>query len=206
MNSIFDRYCKRYDSWYDKNRFAYLSEIEAVRKALSRKGRGLEIGVGTGRFAFPLGIEYGVDPSRNMLKIARKRGVKARYGRGEHLPYKKGTFDYAAIIITLCFVRNAQQVLKEALRVVKRGGKVIIGIIDKDSFLGKHYRKKKSPFYTHANFFSAKQVTELLKEAGASRIAYYQTLYKLPGRIKNIQRPRKGFGKGGFVVICAQNL
>ena len=69
--NVFNKYTKEYDSWYDKNKYAYLSEIEAIRKVLPKKGIGLEIGVGTGRFAAPLGIKYGIDPSEKMLEIAR---------------------------------------------------------------------------------------------------------------------------------------
>ena len=39
------------------------------------RGLGLEIGVGTGRFAGPLGIEIGIDPSMTMLTYSIKRNV-----------------------------------------------------------------------------------------------------------------------------------
>ncbi|PIW33718.1 MAG: SAM-dependent methyltransferase, partial [bacterium (Candidatus Ratteibacteria) CG15_BIG_FIL_POST_REV_8_21_14_020_41_12] len=68
MKNIFDQYWKRYDAWYDNYRFAYLSEVEAIKKVLPRKGKGLEVGVGTGRFASVLGIHYGIDPSVKMVK------------------------------------------------------------------------------------------------------------------------------------------
>jgi len=77
---IFDKYYKKYDLWYERNRFAYLSELEAIKKVLPKKGKGLEIGVGTARFAKPLGIKYGIDPSKKMLEIAKKKGVNVRLG------------------------------------------------------------------------------------------------------------------------------
>jgi len=202
--SIFNRYYKRYDAWYDKNRFAYLSELAAIKKVLPDKEEGLEIGVGTARFAAPLGIRTGIDPARNMVGIARQRGVHAKVARGERLPFKKGTFDYVVIIITLCFVKNPQKVLKETKRVLKKKGKIIIGIINKNSFLGKSYQKKKSVFYKQANFFTVKEVKELLKAEGFNRPSYYQTLFKPLQRIDSIEKPVSGFGKGGFVVIVAQ--
>ena len=73
--NIFNHNYKKYDLWYERNKFAYLSELEAVKKVLPKRGEGLEIGVGTGRFAAPLGITAGVDPSKNMIKIAKKRGI-----------------------------------------------------------------------------------------------------------------------------------
>jgi len=204
MSNIFDKYYKKYDAWYDRNKFAYLSELEAIKKVLPRKGKGLEIGVGTGRFAHALGVTTGIDPSKNMVKIARQRGVDARLGSGECLPFKNSTFDYAAIVIAICFVKNPQKVLKEALRILKKNGKLIIGVINKDSFLGEFYQKKKSIFYRKANFFNIKEVTNLLKNAGFSKFSYYQTLYKIPGEINSIQKPRKGFDQGGFVVISGE--
>lgn len=204
MKNVFDRFYKRYDAWYDRNNFAYLSELEALRKVLPKKGKGLEIGVGTARFAAPLGIKYGIDPSKKMLEIAKKRGVKVRLGNGEKLHFKNSPFDYVVIIITLCFVKNPVKVLSEAKRVLKKNGKIIIGIIDKESFLGKHYQRKKSVFYKQANFFSVKGLVNLLKATGFSRFSYYQTVFHLPEEINSIEKPKRGFSKGGFVVISGE--
>ena len=204
MRRLFDRYYKKYDAWYSRNKFAYLSEVEALKNILPQKGKGLEIGVGTGRFAQALSIGYGIDPSGKMLEIARKRGVNVKLGWGEQLPFEACTFDYAAIIITLCFVKYAFGVLRQAGRVLKKNGKLIVGIIDKDSFLAKFYQKKKSVFYKQANFFSVKELISLVKAAGFRKFTYYQTIFRLPARISSIEKPKRGYGKGGFVVIGAQ--
>jgi ubiquinone/menaquinone biosynthesis C-methylase UbiE len=206
VSSIFDKFYKRYDIWYQRNKFAYLSELEAIKEVLPKRGKGLEIGVGTGRFAAPLGIKYGIDPSKKMLEIAKERGIDVRLGYGEKLPFANGTFDYVAIIITLCFVKDPIKVLAEARRVLKKNGKVIIGIIDKDSFLGKFYQRKKSVFYKQARFFKVKELASLLKAKGFKKFSYYQTIFKLPEKINSVEKPKKGFGKGGFVVISAQKI
>jgi ubiquinone/menaquinone biosynthesis C-methylase UbiE len=202
--NIFDQYSTKYDAWYDRNRCAYLSELAALKKAIPRGGLGLEIGVGTGRFAPPLGIAVGIDPSKNMIRIAEQRGVDARLGFGERLPFKNSTFDYVAIIIALCFVQNPQKVLNESKRVLKGKGKLVLGIIDKDSSLGRFYKKKKSVFYKQANFFSVGEVTELLKAIGFDRFYYHQTLFKSPYELRSVEEVRKGFGKGAFAVIRAE--
>jgi len=201
---IFNHYYKRYDAWYERNRFAYLSELEVIKKVLPKKGKGLEIGVGTGRFAQALGITAGVDPAKNMVKIARQRGVEAYVASGEDLPFEEGSFDYVAIIITISFTKDPRKVLKEAARVLKREGKVIVGIVDKNSFLGKFYQKKKGVFYKQASFFSVSEITNLLEEAGFSKFSYYQTVFDFPDKINSIEKPQKGFGKAGFVVISAK--
>ncbi len=204
MKNIFDQYYQKYDAWYDKHKFAYLSELKAIKMVLPKKGKGLEIGIGTARFAAPLGIRYGIDPSKKMLEIAKERGVGVKLGHGEKLPFANATFDYVAIIITLCFAKGPVKVLSEARRVLRKNGKVIIGIIDKDSFLGKFYQKKKSIFYKQANFFNVREVTNLLKEAGFIRFSYYQTIFKFPDKMDSIEKPKKGFGEGGFVVISGE--
>lgn len=205
MNNIFEENYKKYDEWYDRNKFAYLSELEAIKKVLPREGRGLEVGVGTGRFAGPLGIAIGIDPSNKMIEFARERGVDARLGVGEDLSFKDSTFDYVAIIVTLCFVREPEKVIIESARVLKPGGKIVIGIVDKESFLGKFYQKKGSIFYGHAHFFDIKEVEQMLKVAGFSNLSYFQTIFDCPDELNAVQKPQEGFGKGGFVVISAVN-
>ena len=62
-NTTFDAYHGRYDNWYDRHGAAYGSELLAVRSLLPWQGVGLEIGIGTGRFAAPLGVRFDIDPS-----------------------------------------------------------------------------------------------------------------------------------------------
>ncbi|MFA5093533.1 MAG: methyltransferase domain-containing protein [Candidatus Omnitrophota bacterium] len=204
MSDTFDRHYKKYDAWYDRNKYAFLSELKAIKKVLPQNKKGLEIGVGTGRFAASLGIKCGVDPSGNMLKIAKTRGIDVRRASGERLPFERDVFDYVAIIIALCFVKDPIKVLIEAKRVLKPRGKVIIGIIDKDSFLGKFYQHKKSLFYKRARFFAVQEVVNLLKMSGFGRAQCYQTISKFPDKMIVVEKPKKGFGKCGFVVISAK--
>ena len=201
MKTIFDEHFQDYDLWYEKYEKAYLSELEAVRKALPEQGIGIEVGVGTGRFAAPLGIEVGIDPSLNMLRIARQRGVLAVAARGEALPFRDRQFDYALIAITICFVDDAREVIAETARVLRSGGKIVIAIIDRDSFLGRLYQSKKSKFYKVARFFSVDAVVALLSQAGFASFEFLQTIFNVPDEVGTIQAPEEGYGKGGFVVI-----
>ncbi len=52
-------------------------------------GKGVEIGVSTGRFAEPLGIEIGVEPSKRMRETAKKRGIQVVGGIPEKVPFDK---------------------------------------------------------------------------------------------------------------------
>ena len=77
----FKSHHRRYEAWFRRHAAAYHSELLAVRALLPWQGLGLEIGVGTGRFAAPLGISVGLDPSGEMLAYAAERGVSSiKYG------------------------------------------------------------------------------------------------------------------------------
>jgi ubiquinone/menaquinone biosynthesis C-methylase UbiE len=52
----------------------------------------LEVGVGTGRFAEALGMEYGLDPAAGALRLAAARGIRVTQGNGESLPWPDDTF------------------------------------------------------------------------------------------------------------------
>jgi len=68
----FEKYSKEYDEWFIRNQDIYLAELNAIKSLISSNKFGVEIGVGSGRFALPLGIKVGVDPSRKMAEISRK--------------------------------------------------------------------------------------------------------------------------------------
>jgi ubiquinone/menaquinone biosynthesis C-methylase UbiE len=204
--SVFELFPQEYDEWFERHKFAYLSELEALRKAIPKGEKGLEVGVGTGRFAQPLGIKIGVDPSEKMLEIARKRGIEGILGRGENLPFKDGEFDFVLLAFTLCFVEKPLKVLEEAKRVLKPGGRVIVGIIDKNSKLGKIYqaKKEKSKFYRIAIFYSSGEIIDMLRKLDFTNIKALQTLSGGPDSIKEVEAPKEGYGEGGFVVIYGE--
>ena len=205
MKNIFDCYAQEYDQWYEDNMYAYLSEVSALRKVVSSRRESLEIGVGTGRFAALLGVSIGLDPSLKILEIARRRGVKTLLGEGENLPFRDAVFANVLLINTLCSVKDPEKVIKEAGRVMRKGGKIVIGMIEKNSFLGRHYQEKNSKFYNKAKFFSVEEVANFLKRVGCNTFSFFQTIFHLPEEIHSVEKPMKGYDKGGFIVICAQN-
>lgn len=161
-NEPFVTHHVRYDEWFERHRAAYLSELLAVRVLLPWNGRGLEIGVGTGRFAGPLGVEFGIDPAVEMLGYARARGVCVVRAVAEALPFARAVFDYALIVTTICFVEDAAAMLAEAHRVLKPGGELVIGFIDRTSGLGQHYldHQAENVFYREANFTRQKRCND----------------------------------------------
>ncbi len=89
----FDAHADEYDAWYDSEpgKSIYALEVECLRPLLHSYPRPyLEVGVGSGRFARVLGIEYGVDPSPVLLEKAKSRGINVWIANGEKLPFPEG--------------------------------------------------------------------------------------------------------------------
>jgi SAM-dependent methyltransferase len=199
----FETHSTEYEAWFEDNHFAYLSELEAVRAQLPEKGRSVEIGVGTGRFAVPLGIDVGVEPSERMREIAERKGIQVVGGTGEDLPFEDCQFDIVLMVTTLCFLDDVEIAFAEAIRILGNGGHFIIAFIDKDSPIGKLYQqnREKSLFYKVATFYSVKEVVQLLREAGFRDISFIQTIFRDLPEITNIEPIKSGFGEGSFVVV-----
>jgi SAM-dependent methyltransferase len=123
----FEKYAGKYEAWFEKNPRVYEAELRAVKALIPTEGRGLETGVGTGRFAEPLGIKTGVEPSKRMRDFAQKRGIRVLNGMAEKLPFKDSKFDFALMVTTVCFVDDIIMALMEAHRVLYDRGVLIIG-------------------------------------------------------------------------------
>ena len=201
----YDEYAGEYDGWFAGNRFAYESELLAVGMSLPRPGAGVEIGVGTGRFAGKLGIRLGVEPSDSMRTIARDRGITVIGGTAEALPFRDGRFDFAVMITVLCFLDDPDAAFREACRVLKPSGSLVVAFIDRASPLGKKYdaRKADSVYYRQATFYSAGEVASLLKRAGFRTLAFRQTIFGDPCAMADVDPVRGGSGEGCFAVVRA---
>ncbi len=199
----FEKYASQYEEWFEKNPFAYQSELRAVKELLPEKGKGLEIGVGSGRFALPLNIRAGVEPSEKMRRIAQKRGIRAIGGQAEALPFHDSQFDFVLMVTTLCFLDDIDLAFGEAFRTIKSGGQFVIGFVDKTSAMGKHYLKHKneSVFYKTATFYSVKEVVFQLEKSGFKHFNFTQTLFKPLKEITAIEPIKNGYSEGSFVVI-----
>jgi len=199
----FDRYADRYDGWFDRHRAAYGSELRAVRRLIPA-GVGLEVGVGSGRFASPLGVRLGVDPSDRMLEKALGRGVDVVKAVGEVLPVRDSCLDYVLMVTTVCFLDDVVSAFREVYRVLKPGGSVVVGFIDRESMLGRLYnrRRRDSVFYRVAVFYSVDEVVSMLRKTGFRSFEFVQTIFHglQHGEVEEV---REGYGEGSFVVVRA---
>ncbi len=201
----FEAHHRRYDDWFVRHAAAYQSELLAVRALLPWRGLGLAIGVGTGRFAAPLGVQVGIDPAREVLDYAANRGILTVQAIAEALPFSDSSFDYALSVTTICFVDDATAMLTEAYRVLKPGGELVIGFIDRTSDLGQDYlaHQAGNVFYREATFYSADEVEQLLRDTGFTEPVWVQTLSKTLEETDEIESLRAGYGQGAFVAVKA---
>ncbi|MDF1526869.1 MAG: class I SAM-dependent methyltransferase [bacterium] len=200
----FDSQVDRYEGWFEKNNLTYESQVEAVRSVLP-SGSGIEVGVGTGRFAEPLGIKLGVDPSQSMREVARKKGIDVVHGVAEDLPFPDESLDFVLMVTVICFFDDVPEAFREARRVLKPDGSLIVAFIDRDTPTGRIYdaNKADSAFYREATFYSAAEVKAMLEEAGFSSTSFVQTIFKYPREMTEPEPVREGFGEGVFCIVKA---
>jgi ubiquinone/menaquinone biosynthesis C-methylase UbiE len=202
----FEQYTSRYNNWFIKHRSAYRAELRAIQAQLPECISSVEIGVGSGRFAAPLGIKLGIEPSRKMRERARKRGVEVIAGIAEALPFPHSSFELVLMVTVICFVDDIEQALNEAYRVLKPDGYLVIGFVDRDTPVGRVYEQKKeeSVFYKIARFYTTEDVVQYLKKAHFKNFSFFQTIFHNLSEITDIEPVKQGYGTGSFVVVKAQ--
>ena len=200
----FEEHSAAYDQWFDRHPHLYRAELKAIDGLILQDERGMsvEVGVGSGKFAAPLGIRFGVDPSLKMLERAKGHGIEVCLGVAEALPLHGHSFHLVLMVTTICFVDSIDLAFSEAKRVLMPGGSIIVGFVDRKSPLGRLYeaRKEESRFYSLATFYSTEEVLHHLTSSGFEIDCIRQTI--LEGA--SFDTVMDGYGKGSFVAIRAK--
>jgi SAM-dependent methyltransferase len=89
----------------------------------------LDLGCGDGQLTLRLASTgacvIGIDASPEMLDAARSRGIDAREGSAESLPFADRAFDAVFSNAVLHWVRNQDAMMAEVRRVLKPGGRFV---------------------------------------------------------------------------------
>ena len=93
-------------------------------------GRVLEVGCGWGELAEWIAREadtevVAVDLSPRMVELAKHRGVDARLGDVQQLPFEDGEFDVAVAAWMLYHVPDRERAIAELARVLRPGGRLV---------------------------------------------------------------------------------
>jgi ubiquinone/menaquinone biosynthesis C-methylase UbiE len=153
----------------------------------------LDVGCGDGVLATALSkcgmYVFGIDASPRMIAAARRRArvteAEARFAvaRAERLPFASGSFDTVAAITVLCFIPNAASALDEMARVLKPGGRLILGELGNRSTWAAVRRIKGwlgSPVWRLARFRSPGELQRLASGAGLTNVAVRGAIYYPP--------------------------
>ncbi len=159
-----------YDRWYHTSRGAFIDAVEtelAFELCPPVPGeRTLDAGCGTGNFARKLvrrGCRVtGVDISAAMLAAARahadREGISLRLIRGNlcDLPLPGNTYDSIYSMTAVEFVPDLAAAHAELMRVLRPGGRLLVGTVDGDGPWGRAYarraREKPDSIFRFARF------------------------------------------------------
>lgn len=173
-----DEHAKNYDEWYSTEIGSFVDMVETqAALALFTPQAGMRIldaGCGTGNFSIKLSqsgcIVTGIDISPDMLNIARSKNrneLSVEYLEMDlrKLDFPDEFFDGVFSMAAFEFIEDAEKVYQELYRVLKPGGKLLIGTINRDGSWCKLYLKiaqeDKNSVFKHAVFYNMDDLRQL---------------------------------------------
>lgn len=125
-----------YDEWFRRGAgpLIYEAEVEALKRVAGKLKPGLllDVGCGTGLFSEVFkGLGWrimGVDYALGMASAASAKGLDVVLADGCHLPFRSNLCDSVLMFTVLEFLPCGDEALKEAFRVLKAGGSLILGV------------------------------------------------------------------------------
>jgi SAM-dependent methyltransferase len=166
----------------------YLKATKGVLERIKYKGRALEIGTGTGIFLEKLkdvGFEevVGVEPSTAAIKAAPLHRQKwIREGVFNEFDFEPQSFDFICCFMTLEHVRDPQDLVLAAYRLLRPGGAIALVTHDYRSSVNRILGSR-SPIIDieHMQLFSKPSIQKILENNGFLNvhIASFRNRYEL---------------------------
>ncbi len=226
----FDGYAAQYDEWFMKNEHLFTSELRLFKKVLGDIDgkRVLSVGCGSGLFESYIACTRveGIEPSEDMGRIAEKRGVNViKYGLIEEVDLTDDTYDIIYFNGSSSYMEDLTPVYAKSLRALKKGGRLILLDVPKESAFGFMYLLGKSlNTYDHEYLKDAmpdlpyplalaasgvwhttEEKISILKALGMEKFSFWQTLIRNP--LYTNEEPEEvseGYKSGGYVAIVAE--
>jgi ubiquinone biosynthesis O-methyltransferase len=179
--AIFDKEANSYDGWYQTKLGNFIDKVEsdcAFELFKLEKGMTvLDIGCGTGNFSIKLAKAgckvIGIDISEEMLSIAKEKakqkGLDIEFYNMDiyKLNFENEYFDAVFSMAAFEFIKEPEKALNEIFRVVKKGGEILIGTINKESSWGELYLTEefqKNSVFKYADFKTLEDFKKLKTE------------------------------------------
>ncbi|TCS79412.1 class I SAM-dependent methyltransferase [Tepidibacillus fermentans] len=219
----FDSFAKDYDQWYESNLGRFVDRVE--KKLIEEMAKPekneqvLDMGAGTGTYSLWLakkGLQVtAVDQSKEMLKIAQDKAEKEglniewQIGDAHQLPFKDGTFDLVVSVTAVEFMDHPKKALREAMRVLKPNGRLVIGVLTKESSWGELYTQKAEEdpnnLFAKAHLYREEEIETLLPYSFQLKKGLYlpPVMQFDEKEAEKIERERQGKqekGAGFFVI------
>jgi ubiquinone/menaquinone biosynthesis C-methylase UbiE len=187
----FDAVASVYDSWFEMPLGRVVDQLEKdllYQFAAPKSGELiLDVGAGTGHFAFDLatsgGMVVGMDVSTPMLAVAQGKGTSVHLLQGDAsaLPVATESFDLVFSVTTLEFVAHRQRAVQEMWRALRPGGRLVVAVLNALSPWAwarrLESRKQTTPF-SHAHFFYPWEFVDLLDDLG--RVTWSSSVFVGP--------------------------
>jgi ubiquinone/menaquinone biosynthesis C-methylase UbiE len=166
--------------------------------------RVLDLGCGDGLLTSMLAeqgaMAVGLDLDRAMLQaaVARTRpeeSERARFIRGriEQLPFRRATFDVVVAVTVLCLIPDPSLAVREAARVLRPGGRLVVGELGRWSTWVARRRLRAwfgSRLWRSAHFWTASELSTVVEGAGLTVEAVRGFVYYPPiGVLAQVMAP-----------------
>lgn len=217
-SSIFDRIAPSYDGWYRSPLGKLCDDLEKEAIfALAKVKEGdhvLDANCGTGNYAIELARRNAkvaaIDSSQEMLKIAsqkfKKENLDIEFNLGDiqNLPFPSNSFDLVLLILGLEFTTRPERAIGEILRVLKPGGRLVIGVLNKYSIwtLVRWIRSLFRPsIWSNARFLSTRQLIGLLTQKSCDKVEVLRAIYFPPTNWKFVLRNAQAIETLGYTLF-----
>ncbi len=152
-------------------------ELEYVAKFFKDCSNVLSVGCGPavleGKLAtiFPEMNIVGIDNSKKMLSVA---SIKTVLGKGEKMGFKDSTFDCILFLSSLEFIDDYQKAVKEAFRVLKQNGKILILMLNPEScYFQKEYNEQNSYIRKNIKHTNIKNIENFVSHYFSLKTEYF---------------------------------
>ena len=177
FNEAAPTYDSKFTKWTTRTHPYILAELR--REVVSAI---LDVGCGTGTLLSELnGVarRAGLDLSPEMVKTARKKlgaEVDLRVGDSETLPWPNDSFDAVTITLSFHHYEHPETVLTEVRRVLRNGGRVVIGdMCPPFPLIGLVNLLMRFRHGGDVRLYSEKEMRKMLVEAGFSDVSWTRT-------------------------------